>query len=893
MMERNLHKDALIVTKDTDVVHLMQYENNYTKLIIDNLEIEEGYDYFVVFKKDHDCVVYEMPIESNEIPLGAYITNQIGVYYFDIVYRNDSIDQVVIGSPFRIIVEKGIYNQPTSEVNFPEPIQSKYQDLINLINEVRYDLDNDVFKGDKGDTGNGIDHITFQNYTLTFHMTDGSTFTTPSIRGEKGEKGDTYTITESDYEAIGDIVTEREQSRFNQYVETKKEEFDTHAEEKADQEIARINADPIAQDVQKLKDEKMETYRVEVWDIDTPNARFLHIKNDGTSERVYYADLIDKYADPKYFLYCEYVTFGVTLIPSLPPLDYDQILEFTSNWEYGGVVHQSRVIVNSDNQIKFDDREIAQKNDIKVDDVKVNGISVVTNKIANIDTTAMETEIADLIAENKEQAKQIEEDQRRITNLEYASKGVLYREEESESVDYTKDILSGTMPYATFDMLGGKTEVVNQLVVNGEAEGSDSSPYNYANIKTFATKNIAIGHTIYARAYIKSTDSQNVWLAYSDTNLNHGGNAFTTSTNYNKISFIYKVDGQYTNQNLKIFSMANDVVSWKNVVLCDLTQLFGINEPTSVDDERIKLLDRYLEAHPEYNEGSLVSANVESVVSKSEYASSLISNIRLVYSDSLKVFYWDTADLKKMGAKLKFRSFVQFADNSPVASMTDNSIKGLASSRSVIYFKDLSCTSVEQFISKYGNDYIYYEPIEETDKDIVSTKTLSQIIQKYFPNGMKSSGSVYDELDLENGKAIQRVDLLNLNTKSWTYSSDFWRSSVSENISIPTSIGNKPNLIGDTLEAKSWNDTINSRTNINQHIIAYNNSTYLVINGSTTNAPQGLLYYELATPIETPIEQTDLEYLRTLQVESGGTITFLNEEKLQVPNKETFLIKVV
>lgn len=335
MMERNLHKDALIVTKDTDVVHLMQYENNYTKLIIDNLEIEEGYDYFVVFKKDHDCVVYEMPIETNEIPLGAYITNQIGVYYFDIVYRNDSIDQVVIGSPFRIIVEKGIYNQPTSEVNFPEPIQSKYQDLINLINEVRYDLDNDVFKGEKGDTGNGIDHITFQNYTMTFYMTDGTQFTTPSIRGEKGEqgeRGESYVLTSDDKREIAEITEEAIQPKL----------------------------DVLSQAIS----EKMETYRVEVWDIDTPNARFEHIKNDGTSERVYYADLIDKYNDPKYFLYCEYVTFGVTLIPSLPPLDYDPILEFTANWEYSNVVHQSRVIVNYNNEIKYNDRELAQKNDI-------------------------------------------------------------------------------------------------------------------------------------------------------------------------------------------------------------------------------------------------------------------------------------------------------------------------------------------------------------------------------------------------------------------------------------------------------------------------------------------------------------------------------------------------
>lgn len=45
--------------------------------------------------------------------------------------------------------------------------------------------------GDKGDTGNGI-HSTVLNpdYTLTITFTDGTTYTTPSIRGEKGDPGE-------------------------------------------------------------------------------------------------------------------------------------------------------------------------------------------------------------------------------------------------------------------------------------------------------------------------------------------------------------------------------------------------------------------------------------------------------------------------------------------------------------------------------------------------------------------------------------------------------------------------------------------------------------------------------------------------------------------------------
>ena len=46
-------------------------------------------------------------------------------------------------------------------------------------------------KGDKGDTGVGIvSTVLNADYTLTITLSDGTTYTSPSIRGEKGEKCD-------------------------------------------------------------------------------------------------------------------------------------------------------------------------------------------------------------------------------------------------------------------------------------------------------------------------------------------------------------------------------------------------------------------------------------------------------------------------------------------------------------------------------------------------------------------------------------------------------------------------------------------------------------------------------------------------------------------------------
>ena len=47
-------------------------------------------------------------------------------------------------------------------------------------------------KGDKGDAGNGISSAVLNDdFTLTINFTDGTRYTTASIRGEKGAKGDT------------------------------------------------------------------------------------------------------------------------------------------------------------------------------------------------------------------------------------------------------------------------------------------------------------------------------------------------------------------------------------------------------------------------------------------------------------------------------------------------------------------------------------------------------------------------------------------------------------------------------------------------------------------------------------------------------------------------------
>ena len=60
-----------------------------------------------------------------------------------------------------------------------------------------------VKNGSDGKDGNGIKSaILNADYTLTFTFDDGTTYTTTSIRGATGEKGDPYSLTEADKQEI-------------------------------------------------------------------------------------------------------------------------------------------------------------------------------------------------------------------------------------------------------------------------------------------------------------------------------------------------------------------------------------------------------------------------------------------------------------------------------------------------------------------------------------------------------------------------------------------------------------------------------------------------------------------------------------------------------------------
>ena len=228
------------------------------------------------------------------------------------------------------------------------------------------------------------------------------------------------------------------------------------------------------------------------------------------------------------------------------------------------------------------------------------------------------------------------------------------------------------------------------------------------------------------------------------------------------------------------------------------------------------------------------------------------------------------------------------------------------------YLREFSCLSLminenSRIVSSSGiigiRNFIISKEAQEYTPYWETTKPIASIIEKYFPNKMKSAGSDYDYFDLERGFAIQSVEVVDMATLRFNVSTKIYNLYRFEsaggqlpNIKAPTQ-ANMPNAITDKFTITPYQDSNAVDYGLSVRatkVIRLTFNDVSTIDELTPIINGALLYCALETPIETPIDQEDLEALRTLQVEVGGTLTFeqLNTF-IEVPNKETMLVKVV
>lgn len=175
---------------------------------------------------------------------------------------------------------------------------------------------------------------------------------------------------------------------------------------------------------------------------------------------------------------------------------------------------------------------------------------------------------------------------------------------------------------------------------------------------------------------------------------------------------------------------------------------------------------------------------------------------------------------------------------------------------------------------------------------------------KALPGYGWSAGTAKNYVDYENKRYVQCVDSVDLGTLTWT---------AGESVSFKThhlagqkltkSYGIAPNFMCPRYSTKtqneSWGKTsitgISATSNVGGYI--YVNDTSYADAAAFKQAMQGvILYYELETPIVTDISTLiDDDFLRNIEVESGGSVTFKNSNdsyRIPVPSEEEYIVKL-
>ena len=327
----------------------------------------------------------------------------------------------------------------------------------------------------------------------------------------------------------------------------------------------------------------------------------------------------------------------------------------------------------------------------------------------------------------------------------------------------------------------------------------------------------------------------------------------------------------------------------KNLVVYDLTQMFGAgNEPSTIEEYNARkpiVADEYA-----YNEGEVIDMNVQGIKSvgrnvwDEQWESGTIAGSDgALVDDSTKI---RTKNLIRVlpnkeyhftqPSQLPIRVFWYGADKAYKA------YDYFAESTSFLIPSDVHYIKVVFEYPTYNNDICInlsdasvngkYFPYVKRTEDL-------SIIRKYFPNGMKSAGTAHDEIRYnkvtQKWEKVQRIGEVDMGSLLWTIDGRgrFQSTSILGVIS-PVLSGAYANVLTNEYVVDTATNTYDR---INDKVIAVSSDGYLkVVDSTYTDAASFkaamagvILYYELAEPIVTEIDEQDFntDYL----VWNGGT----------------------
>ena len=529
-------------------------------------------------------------------------------------------------------------------------------------------------------------------------------------------------------------------------------------------------------------------------------------------------------------------------------------------------------------------------------------------------------EIADVKLTDKEL-------QRRVNALYDMGQGITHKFETNTETAYQKTVPTGGKLMSVKN-IGGRAVVFNQLV-------------DFSNSKEITAKGVKFtfpGDGIVALNGTCTEEGQAIAIVVS-TNVK--GHKYLLRANplsgvYGVKQLLFSSQGYGDDQTGRGVIITNGSsnakwyytlyvykdVTYDNVKIqpqfFDLTQMFGAgNEPTSVEEfEKMFPADYY-----PYCAGEIVSAGTESVV---EQGKNLWDEVWEVGSINYKTGL-DIPDPTAMRSK----NYIPIIPNSTyIFAYTGSTKFGNVKVRFYDYSKNYIGGDAKSgdtypnklFITPSGAFYVRFTlPTEYGNvykNDIALIAGSSGDYTPYHRNEYKipetirnlpgygwSAGTAKNYVDYENKRYVQGVGSVDLGTLEWKNGKAVsFETRGLNGQKLTKSYGIAPNILCSKYLTKTqdnlWNkDATGITADANTDGYIYVNDTSYTAAAAFKQAMQGvILYYELATPIITDIStMIDDDFLRNIEVEAGGSITFKNgndDYRLPVPNEEEYVVKL-
>lgn len=539
--------------------------------------------------------------------------------------------------------------------------------------------------------------------------------------------------------------------------------------------------------------------------------------------------------------------------------------------------------------------------------------------------------------------------QRRVDALYSIGQGITHQFETDTDTAYQKTVPTGGKLMSVKN-IGGRSIVFNQNfqsrkeINNGITATVDSDgtitlngtvTASYFNFRDVTPEQNKVGK--YAFKLLIMNNPDDISMKFGFLNRSQSTPAITSGSAvliYNQTQYETSLGKSTGISGLTAGTVFNNVKI--KIQIFDLTLMFGAgNEPTSVEEFEAMFPNDYYQ----YNAGEIVSAGTESIIEQGKnlfdytdktYNGANISKVEngVIYTKGLTTTVLNIPTV--VGSKYTL-SFKVKSSGANQGGLRWSLQKG----KNTSYTHDSSLIKSEVGYAA-NTEYQAVVPFV-ADTDFVSLCTIVGMVydvqlengdiatdySPYYqtgypiPDAIKalpgygwSAGTAKNYVDYENKRYVQCVSSVDLGTVNWAINS---ASIVGEHFYgfIDSAkfkrLGAFTTTVHNILCSKYVTVARNSSVFVDKTITLDGDSTAVsqiqVKDTAYTDAAafkqamQGvILYYELANPIVTDISNlTDDDFLRNIEVEAGGSITFKNSNdsyRIPVPSEEEYIVKL-